>query len=52
MQKPNDHITVGIITLPYSFILGGWVTPKGNVVTNLLTAQRIAEDLNSKVTIH
>ncbi|WIM56134.1 DUF1317 family protein [Pantoea anthophila] len=31
MKKPNDHITVGIITLSYSHILNGWVMPDGSV---------------------
>ena len=47
MQKPNDHITVGIITLPYSVILGGWLMPDGSVITNPITAQNAAERLNS-----
>ena len=32
MQKPNDNITVGIVTLPYSVILGGWLMPDGTVI--------------------
>ncbi len=52
MQKPNDHITVGIITLPYSHILNGWVMPDGSVITNPIKAQNEAERLNSTITIH
>ncbi|MBD8128753.1 DUF1317 family protein [Pantoea agglomerans] len=52
MEKPNDHITVGIITLPYSHILNGWILPDGSVVTNPIKAQNEAERLNSNITIH
>lgn len=54
MQKPNDHITVGIITLPYSHILNGWVMPDGSVISNPIKAQREAERLNKtiNITIH
>lgn len=54
MEKPNDHITVGIITLPYSHILNGWILPDGSVVTNPIKAQNEAERLNKtiNITIH
>jgi len=52
MEKPNDHITVGIITLPYSHILNGWVMPDGSIITNPIKAQNEAERLYSTITIH
>lgn len=54
MQKPDDHITVGIITLPYSHILNGWIMPDGSVISNPIKAQREAERLNKtiNITIH
>ncbi|ERK18588.1 hypothetical protein L579_1912 [Pantoea sp. AS-PWVM4] len=53
MQHPNDHIVVGIITLPYSIILGGWVMPDGSIISNPLAAQKEAERLNNaNRTIH
>lgn len=47
MQKPNDNITVGIVTLPYSVILGGWLMPDGTAIKNPITAQNAAERLNN-----
>ncbi|WP_428833788.1 DUF1317 family protein [Pantoea dispersa] len=47
MQKPNDNITVGIVTLPYSVIWGGWLMPDGTVIKNPITAQNAAERLNN-----
>ena len=47
MQKPNDNITVGIVTLPYNVILGGWLMPDGTVIKNPITAQNAAERLNN-----
>jgi len=47
MQHPKDHITVGIVTLPYSIILAGWIMPDGSVISNPLAAQAAAERLNS-----
>lgn len=54
MQKPNDSITVGIITLHYSHILNGWIMPDGAVTSNPIKAQREAEQLNKTInlTIH
>ncbi|POP42526.1 DUF1317 domain-containing protein [Superficieibacter electus] len=48
MNSPYDKIRVGSVTLNYSFPLRGWVTPSGKVIRNPLTAQRVAEELNSK----
>lgn len=47
MQKPNDNITVGIVTLPYSDIFRGWLMPDGTVIKNPITAQNAAERLNN-----
>ncbi|MCE0490962.1 DUF1317 domain-containing protein [Pantoea sp. Mb-10] len=47
MNNPYDHITVGIITLPYSIILKGWVMPDGSILSNPIAAQNAAERLNS-----
>lgn len=47
MEHPKDHITVGIITLPCSIILAGWIMPDGSVIHNPVAAQNAAERLNS-----
>ena len=47
MKHPHDHIVVGIITLPYSIILAGWIMPDGSVIHNPVTAQNAAERLNN-----
>jgi len=52
MQKPDDPITVGRITLPYSALLHGWLTPDGLVIRNPIKAQRIADELNNSIVIH
>ncbi|HFL4765533.1 TPA: DUF1317 family protein [Escherichia coli] len=50
MTNPQDGITVGSVTLPYSMLRRGWVSPDGQVIKNPLKAQRIAEQMhNSKV---
>lgn len=48
MTNPQDGITVGGVTLPYSIIRRGWVAPNGDVIKNPLKAQRLAELMNSK----
>ena len=45
MTNPHDSIRVGSITLVYSSVRRGWLTPGGQ---NPLKAQRLAEQLNSK----
>ncbi|ALV91524.1 cruciferin [Pantoea rodasii] len=47
MKHSRDHITVGIVTLPYSIILAGWIMPDGSVIHNPVAAQNAAERLNS-----
>ncbi|MFH8134178.1 DUF1317 family protein [Pantoea osteomyelitidis] len=51
MRKPDDDITVGHITLPWSQLFYGWLLPDGTVIKNPLKAQRKAEELN-RATIH
>lgn len=48
MTNPHDGITVGSVTLRYSMLRRGWLSPDGQVIKNPLKAQRIAEYLNSK----
>ncbi|WP_139810730.1 DUF1317 family protein [Pantoea rwandensis] len=45
MEKPNDDIRVGNITLPYNQTLKGWYCG-GRVEKNPLLVQRIAERLH------
>lgn len=52
MQKPNDDIRVGVIIFPYSKILRGWIAPDGELVSNPIKAQRMADELNRSITIH
>lgn len=49
MQNAHDSITVGRVTLPYSTLHKGWITPNNNVTTNQFKAQAIAEKLNSQL---
>ncbi len=48
MTNPHDGITVGSVTLRYSMLLRGWLSPDGQVIKNPLKAQRVAEELNRK----
>lgn len=48
MTHAHDDIMVGNICLPWLADKGGWLLPWGEVVSNPLKAQRIAEDLNNK----
>ncbi|WP_405083668.1 DUF1317 family protein [Pantoea ananatis] len=52
MHKPDDPITVGRITLPYSHLLNGWLMPDGTVIKNPIRAQNEAERLNSNIVFH
>ncbi|WP_162287029.1 DUF1317 family protein [Pantoea stewartii] len=52
MQKPNDPITVGKVTLNYSELLKGWVLPDGTVIKNPIKAQHLAEQINDAIIIH
>ncbi|EAW2156735.1 DUF1317 family protein [Salmonella enterica subsp. enterica] len=48
MTNPHDNISVGSITLVYSYLRCGWIVPCGKVIKNPLKAQRIAELMNNK----
>ena len=48
MTNPHDGINVGSVTLRYSMLRRGWLSPDGQVIKNPLKAQRVAEYLNSK----
>lgn len=48
MTNPHDGITVGSVTLRYSMLRRGWLSPDGQVIKNPLKAQRLAEQLNNK----
>ncbi|ECC3629210.1 DUF1317 family protein [Salmonella enterica subsp. enterica serovar Weltevreden] len=48
MTNPQDDISVGLVTLVYSFKRRGWMAPGGKVIKNPLKAQRIAELMNNK----
>ncbi|AIN18851.1 DUF1317 family protein [Yersinia rochesterensis] len=49
MTHSHDKITVGRITLVYSEIHHGWITPYNRVVKNQIIAQLIAERINSNL---
>lgn len=46
MTHAHDDIRVGTLCLP--FIGHGWLMPWGEVVSNPLKAQRLAEKINNK----
>lgn len=48
MTNQQDDISVGLVTLVYSFKHRGWMAPGGKVIKNPLKAQRIAELMNNK----
>ncbi|WP_033737809.1 DUF1317 family protein [Pantoea stewartii] len=52
MEKSDDSISVGRITLPYSHVFNGWLMPDGTVIKNPIKAQNEAERLNSKIVFH
>lgn len=47
MTHAQDEIRVGAVRLP-RLKKNGWLMPWGDVVTNPLKAQRLAEELNEK----
>ncbi|WP_145569037.1 DUF1317 family protein [Yersinia mollaretii] len=49
MNNSHDNITVGRITLVYSEIHHGWITPHNQVVKNQIVAQLIAERMNNNL---
>ncbi|WP_447547875.1 DUF1317 family protein, partial [Staphylococcus aureus] len=48
MTHAHDDIRVGTLRLPWLKEKNGWLLPWGDVVTNPLKAQRLAEELNEK----
>ncbi|MBN6029220.1 DUF1317 family protein [Pantoea ananatis] len=52
MEKSDDPITVGLITLPYSHLFNGWLMPDGTVIKNPIRAQNEAERLNCNIVFH
>ncbi|MFZ5131441.1 DUF1317 family protein [Enterobacter roggenkampii] len=46
MTHAHDDIRVGIVCLP--FIGNGWLMPCGEVVSNPLKAQRLAEEYRER----
>lgn len=48
MTHAHDDIRVGAVRLPWLKEKNGWLLPWGEVVTNPLKAQRLAEELNEK----
>ncbi|ELI6453774.1 DUF1317 family protein [Yersinia ruckeri] len=49
MDNPHGNITVGAVTLPYSRIHHGWITPYNEVIKNPFKAQRTADRINSNL---
>ncbi|HEI6874302.1 TPA: DUF1317 family protein, partial [Yersinia enterocolitica] len=49
MTHSHDNITVGCITLVYSEVHHGWITPYNQVIKNPFIAQRTAERINSNL---
>lgn len=48
MKHAQDDIRVGAARLPYLKEKKGWLMPWGEVVSNPLKAQRLAEKLDTK----
>lgn len=47
MIHSHDNITVGFITLVYSEVHHGWITPYNEVIKNPFIAQRTASQAGS-----
>ncbi|CZX35842.1 DUF1317 family protein [Enterobacter kobei] len=47
MTHHHDEIRVGAVRLPFIAVKKGWLMPWGEVITNPLKAQRLAEMLNN-----
>ena len=47
MKHHRDAITVGKVKCMYSVIRRGWLMPWGEVISNPLKAQRLAEELDT-----
>ncbi len=48
MTHSHDDIRVGAVRLPFIAVKKGWLMPWGEVISNLLKAQRLAEELDQK----
>ena len=48
MKHAQDDIRVGAVRLPFLKEVKGWLMPWGEVISNPLKAQRLAELMNSK----
>ena len=48
MKHAQDDIRVGAVRLPFLKEVNGWLMPWGEVVSNPLKAQRLAEELDTK----
>lgn len=48
MKRAQDDIRVGAVRLPFLKEVNGWLMPWGEVVSNPLKAQRLAEKLDTK----
>lgn len=48
MKHAQDDIRVGAVRLPFLKLKNGWLMPWGDVVSNPLKAQRLAEELDTK----
>ncbi len=49
MDFANDNIRVGGVTVYYRPASGGWHCPGTGIVKNPLKAQRLAEELNARL---
>ena len=49
MKHAQDNITVGKVKCVYSVLRRGWIMPSGQVVTNPLKAQRLAEEMANRM---
>ena len=48
MTHAHDDIRVGAVRLPFLKEVNGWLMPWGEVISNPLKAQRMAEELATK----
>ncbi|EPH1720615.1 DUF1317 family protein [Klebsiella quasipneumoniae] len=47
MKHAQDDIRVGAVRLPFLKEVKGWLMPWGEVISNPLKAQRLAEELDT-----
>lgn len=48
MTHAHDDIRVGAVRLPFIAVKKGWLMPWGEVVSNPLKAQRLAEEYRER----